>query len=256
MRTKRLRCRVPLAALAAAGLVAVALPLLGLSNVSAMVGALAGTAAAAPQPADNPALSCSVPTIYNVNQMGDLYALNYAATPPADSPATPSTIGGVTSSINALAISADGLTVYSAAQVPSGPPSNATSTVYVEDVATGTNSDFTVPATNVASLNSGGVNPTNGDYYYGGWNSEGTTFSLFAFDPTTDTGHLAGTITPPGGGGTTYQSGDLTFDDAGNFDRPRRHEQAHRRVALGRRTRAHLRHRPPCIHDAHHNAGR
>ena len=45
----------------------------------------------------NPALSCSVPTIYNVNQTGDLYALNYAATPPADSPATPSTIGGVTS---------------------------------------------------------------------------------------------------------------------------------------------------------------
>ena len=107
--------------------------------------------------------------------------------------------------------------MYSAAQMPSGPPPNATTTVHVEDIATGTNSDFTVPATNVASVNSGGVNPANGDYYYGGWNSAGTTFSLFAFDPTTDTGNLAGTITPPGSGGTTYQSGDLTFDDAGNM---------------------------------------
>ena len=183
-----------------------------------MVGVLAGPAAAAPQPAANPALSCSVPTIYNVNQTGDFYSLNYAATPPADSPATPSMIGGGSGgSVNALAISADGLTAYSAAQMPSGQPSNATTTVHVEDIATGTNSDFTVPATNVASLNSGGVNPTNGDYYYGGWNSGGSTFSLFAFDPTTDTANLAGTITPPGVGGTTYQSGDLTFDDAGNM---------------------------------------
>jgi uncharacterized repeat protein (TIGR01451 family) len=217
MRAKRLRSRVSLAALATAGLVTVAFPLFGPSSVSAMVGARAGTAAAAPQPAANPALSCSVPTIYNVNQAGDLYALNYASTPPADSPATPSTIGGVTSSVNALAISADGLTVYSAVQMPAGQPSNATTTVYVEDVATGTTANFTVPATNVASVNSGGVNPANGYYYYGGWNSGGTTFSLFAFDPTTDTANLAGTITPPGVGGTTYQSGDLTFDDAGNM---------------------------------------
>ena len=82
MRTTRLRCRVPLAALAAAGLVTVALPLLGWPNGSAMVGALTRTAAAAPQPAANPAVSCSDTTIYNVNQMGDLYALNYAVSPP------------------------------------------------------------------------------------------------------------------------------------------------------------------------------
>ena len=186
----------------------------GLSNDFATAGAAAGPPLRL-RAAANPPLSCSVPTIYNINQIGAFYALNYAANPPTDSVATPSSIGGGNSNVNALAISADGLTVYSATQSPSGQPANATTTVHVEDVATGTNSDFTVPATNVASLNSGGVNPTNGDYYYGGWNSEGSTFSLFAFNPTTDTGHLAGTITPPGG--TIYQSGDLTFDDAGNM---------------------------------------
>ena len=138
---------------------------------------------------------------------------------------------GAATHVNALAISADGLTAYSADQtLPSGPPPNTTTTVHVEDIATGTNSNFTVPATNVASVNSGGVNPTNGDYYYGGWNSGGSTFSLFAFDPTTDTANLAGTITPPERCDLPIRRPDLRR--CGQHDRPRRHERRARPALL------------------------
>ena len=192
MRTKRLRCRVP-RGVGRRGSGHSGAPSVGVVKCLRDGRRSGGYRRCGSATSGQPRVSCSVPTIYNVNQMGDLYALNYTATPPADSPATPSSIGGGSRDVNALAISADGLTVYSADQTPS----SATTTVHVEDIATGTNSDFTVPATNVVSVNSGGVNPTNGDYYYGGWNSMGSTFSLFAFDPTTDIGHLAGTITPP-----------------------------------------------------------
>jgi uncharacterized repeat protein (TIGR01451 family) len=211
MRSNRFGPRAPLAALVAAGLVTVALPLLGLSNVAAQVGVPMSTAAAAPQPGANPALNCSAPTIYNVNSEGDFYALDYAASPPADTPATPSSIGGGSASVNALAIAADGLTAFTANQTPSG----SNTTIHVENIAAGTNANYSAPATNVASVNSGGVNPTNGFYYYGGWNPAGSTFSLFAFNPTTDTASEAGTITPPTG--FTYESGDLTFDNGGNM---------------------------------------
>ncbi len=211
----RLRPRVPLAALAAAGLVTVALPLSVSSTISAKVGVPMYTAASAAQSAAqsaaNSALSCSAPTIYNVNSAGNFYALNYTATPPTDSPGTPSSLGGGSSSVNALAIAADGLTAFTANQTPLG----SNTTVHVENIAAGTDADFTAPATNVSTVNSGGVNPTNGYYYYGGWNSTGSTFYLFAFNPTTDTASEAGTITPPTG--FTYESGDLTFDNAGNM---------------------------------------
>ena len=72
LRTSRPGLRVPLAVVAAAGLVTVALPAISaFSGVSTRVGATTQTPAAAPQPAFQ-ALSCSAPTIYNVTSIGKL----------------------------------------------------------------------------------------------------------------------------------------------------------------------------------------
>ena len=248
MRTNRSRLRIPLATVAAAGLMTVALPAISaLSGASATSGSTSGTTAttttgttpttgttttttgtsttttvtdpatkgttttttgtAAPQA--NSALSCTSPTIYNINSSGSLYALNYTTL--ANTAAAPSNVSGGSSSVNALAMSANGLTVFTANQTPSG----GNTTVHVTSVSAGTTANFTAPATNVSTLIAGGVNPTNGYYYYGGWNSAETTFYLFAFNPATDTATQAGTISPPAG--PSYQSGDLTFDNAGNM---------------------------------------
>ena len=129
----------------------------------------------------------------------------------ANTPATPSNVAGNGLSVNALGMSANGLTVFTANQTPSG----GNTTIHVTNVATGVTTNVTAPATNVTTLIAGGVNPTNGDYYYGGWNSAESTFTLFAFNPATSTASEAGTITPPTG--FSYQSGDLTFDNAGNM---------------------------------------
>ena len=163
----------------------------------------------APQAA-NPALSCSAPTIYNVNSSGNLYALNYTTL--ANTRAVPPTIGGGSSFVNALGISADGLTVFSANNTLSG----SNTTIHVTNVSTGVNTDYTGrTASGASTIIAGGVNPANGYYYYGGWNSAGTTFHLFSFDPSTGVASAAGTIARPTS--LTYTYGDLTFDNAGNM---------------------------------------
>ncbi len=102
--------------------------------------------------------------------------------------------------------------MYSANQTPSG----NTTTIHVMNVATGVNTDHTgEPANGVSTLIAGGINPTNGFYYYGGWNSAGNQFVIFAFNPSTQNASEVGTITPPAG--LTYSNGDLTFDGAGNL---------------------------------------
>ncbi len=172
----------------------VALPAISaFSGVSARVGATTEAPAAAPQPAFQ-ALSCSAPTIYNVTSNGNLTALNTQTL--VNTPAAPSDIGGTSTSVNAMGITADGLTVYSADMTPTG---GGTTTIHVENVSAGTNTNFAGrTASGVNTLIAGGVNPTNGFYYYGGWNSAGTQFLLFAFDPTAHTASAVGTITPGG----------------------------------------------------------
>ena len=260
MRTKRQRLRVPLAAVAAAGLITVALPAIsGLSGVSAGVGTPAGPtgtattstttsttgtttpttgtttsttgtattttgtattttgvhtvttgSTAAVAPAANAPLSCSSPTIYNVSLVGNFYSLNFETL--RNTFASPPDVGGGSLNVNAMGITPDGLTVYTANMTPSG----GNTTVHVENVAAGTNADFArQPASNVNTLIAGGFYPINGFYYYGGWNSANTELFLFAFDPSTHTAAAVGTITPPSG--VRYTNGDLTFDGAGNM---------------------------------------
>ena len=112
-----------------------------------------------------------------------------------------------------MGITADGLTVYTANMAPT---EGGTTTVHVGNAATGGTTDFTgQPASNVSTLIAGGVNPTNCFYYYGGWNTGGNYFFLFAFNPSSHTATVVGTVTPPAG--LTYTNGDLTFDGAGNM---------------------------------------
>ena len=165
---------------------------------------------AAVAPAANAPLSCASPTIYNVTLFGNFYALDFETL--RNTLAAPPDVGGGSLNVNAMGITADGLTVYTADMTPSG----GNTTVHVENVAAGTNADFArQPASNVNTLIAGGVNPTNGFYYYGGWNSAGDEFFLFAFNPSTDSVSAVGTITPPAG--VRYTNGDLTFDAAGNM---------------------------------------
>ena len=157
----------------------------------------------------NPPLSCAAPTIYNVNSEGDLYALNY--TTRANSPASPSNVG--TGAVNALAISANGSYAFSADMNVSG---GGTTTVSVEDITLGTRASFPgMTAAGAGEIIAGGVDPLNGNYYYGGWNSAENKFFLFVFNPSTETASAVGTVTPPPG--LAYDYGDLTFDGSGNM---------------------------------------
>ena len=151
-------------------------------------------------------LSCSSTTIYNLTSQGGLYSLN-------TSTSVNTKVGTIGSSdMNSLGITADGTTAYAANQTPK----NGTTTVYVENVTVPSTVTYTgEPATGLSILIAGAVDPVNGLYYYGGWNSAGTQFILFAFNPTTHTAAEAGTISPPNS--TTYGAGDITFDNAGNL---------------------------------------
>ncbi len=177
---------------------------------SAATPGLSALAASPAGAASNPPLSCAAPTIYNVNSSGNLYSLDYSNR--VNSAATPSNVGN--GAVNALGLSSDGTTVYSANMTVSGSP--ATTTVSVENVTTASNTNYSgMPATGLSEIIAGGVNPVNGYYYYGGWNSAETEFILFAFNPTTHSGAEVGTITPPTG--ASYDYGDLTFDGSGNL---------------------------------------
>jgi hypothetical protein len=197
-------------ALTAAAISVVALP------VVATVAIGAGFASAPAGAANNP-LSCAPGTIYNLTTSGGFYALNTSTS--ADTPAAPPTLGAGEQSPNGLAISSDGGTVFATDQFNTGTGSGSdTTTVDMENVQTASSQTFTnMPATNIArnDVVAGGIDPVNGDYYYGGWNDAATTFYLFAFNPTTHTAAEAGTVTPANGG--TWGSGDLAFDGSGNL---------------------------------------
>ena len=163
---------------------------------------------ASPAAAANAPLTCAPGTIYNLDNARHLYSLN--TTTGVNTPATPSTLGGQATP-NGLGVSADGKTAFTIDQTISG----STTTVDVEDITAGTFTAHSVSVAGITGLIAGGVNPTNGKYYYGGWNSASTTFILYSYDATTAVGTEVGTITPPGGG--TFGSGDLAFDGGGNL---------------------------------------
>ncbi len=184
--------------------VAVAIGALTLPLATA-VAAVAGTGSPASAAGVNPALTCSAGTIYNLMSNGNFYALN--TTSGADAAAAPSKLGPSTSDDNALGISSNGQTAYSMIQAVSG----GNLTLDVTTVSTGAAAAHTVPAGNITNDVAGGVDPVNGDFYYGGWNSADTVFYAFVFNGTT--GVEVGSITPGGVEG----SGDLAFDGLGNL---------------------------------------
>ena len=161
------------------------------------------TPAAAVQ--NNPPLTCSAGTIYNLMSNGNFYALN--TTSGVDTAAAPAKLGPSTSDDNALGISSNGGTTYSMTQSVSG----GKLTLAVTSIGTGTATNYSVTAGNITNNIAGGVDPVNNEFYYGGWNSADTVFSLYVFNGTTVT--EVGTITPGGAQG----SGDLAFDGLGDM---------------------------------------
>ena len=159
---------------------------------------------------NNPPLTCSAgtgaPVIYNLTGSGNFYALNTGTR--VNTPAAPGTLGPSTSEDNALGINQSGTVAYSMDQTVS---SSNTATLAVTTISSGVAANYTVPASGAGSVIAGGFDPVNGDEYYGGWNSAGTVFTLYAFNGTS--GSEVGTITPGG----TYGSGDLAFDGSGDL---------------------------------------
>ncbi len=202
--SRRLSAARVVVAACVVALVAVATPVLAVEQLSSPSSASLAVAQS------NPPLSCSSPTLYNIESNGNFYALN--DTTLANAAAAPSTIGSGTR--NALGISGNGTTAYSANMTVSGTP--ATTTISVEDIASGTNTTYNaMTAAGASEIIAGGVNPVNGKYYYGGWNSAQNTLYLFAFDPGTHTSTAIGTIARPTN--VNYQYGDLAFDGSGDL---------------------------------------
>ncbi len=190
--------------------------LTGRISVAVAIGALTlplATAAAvvadtgSPAGAANPALTCSSGTIYNLMSNGNFYALNTATA--VNTAAAPTKLGPSTSTDNALGISSDGTTAFSMNQSVSGGKVALTETT----ISTGAAANFSVAAGSITNNIAGGVDPVNGDFYYGGWNNGDTVFSAFVFNAGAGTGTEVGTITPGG----TQGSGDLAFDGLGNL---------------------------------------
>ena len=194
-----------IAAAAAVALGAVSLPIVSIlsASVPGLGSALTSPAAAAP------ALSCVSPSMYNVDTSGTLYSLNVSS---RVNTTVATNIGS--GAVNALAISADGTTAYTADMTVTG---GGTTTVTVANIVAATKQSFTnQTVTGTASIIAGGIDPINGNYYYGGFNSAGTMFRLYVFNSTAHTTSLVGTLTP-NITGQTFSNGDLVFDASGNL---------------------------------------
>ena len=110
--------------IAATSLMAVSLPTTVGSALDSVLGATPAAAA-------NPALSCAAGTAYNVTAGGSFYAVNTATG--ANTAAAPPTIGSGESSVNALAITANGQTAYTADNDVSG----GTTSIDIENITNG-----------------------------------------------------------------------------------------------------------------------
>ena len=190
---------------------AVALGAITLPLVSVLAASVPGLGPALTSPAAAAApLSCVAPSMYNVDASGNLYSLN--VTTLVNTTVVTGITGGIgTGSVNALGISADGTTAYTTNNTVTG----GATTVTVANIVAGTKTSFAATAAGTASIIAGAVDPVNGNYYYGGWNSAGTVFNLFVFSVTAHTTSLVGTLTP-NVAGQTFSNGDLVFDASGN----------------------------------------
>jgi hypothetical protein len=168
-------------------------------------------------------LSCSSSTIYNLGNSGTVYALDTSSasnTPVASFPS--SALPGSNYVFNGLGMSSS--TLYSVAQAPtSGSSTSPNTNVVVYNTQTGSVSTYLVPAgNNQNDLVAGGVDPANGNYYYGEYNTAGTSIRLYEFNTSNNSGSPVGEISLAGLGlgvskGVTFGNGDLAFDAHGNM---------------------------------------
>lgn len=171
--------------------------------VAASATLVAVVASAAPAAAAAP-LACTDAIYIADNTSGDVKQVN-----PATGAVVPARIydgtPGTTSTPNQLGVGPGGATAI-----------NTNSTSIVEyDAAGGVTS--TVPKQTASGVNTvaGGTNLDSGLFYYGGYNGSGTRFTMWVYDPDTNTsrGPVATVAVSAGPGG----NGDLAFDKTGQM---------------------------------------
>ena len=165
------------AAVAALSIAVITLPAVS-STLSAAVGAVPGLSAlsASPASAANPALSCAAGTAYNVTAGGSFYVVNTAT-----GANTAAARVDNRSRANRRSMLLPFLRMARRPIRRTNAVSGGTTSIDIENITNGTSSTVSgMPATNVSSGNlvAGGVDPLNGDYYYGGWNSAGSILYL------------------------------------------------------------------------------
>ena len=158
--------------------------------------------------AANPLLTCAGGTTYTMQVTGGIFSIN------TTSGATALAGTFAATGLNAFGVSPGGATAFAAHQTNG----TASSSIYKFDVATGTTTTFSVSIATGTSLVAGAVDPANGLYYFGGFSNPGhagNLFTIYAFDPTTNTQVGTGALAQIPALSTTG-TGDLTFDSQGN----------------------------------------
>ncbi|TKV26497.1 lactonase family protein, partial [Arthrobacter sp. NamB2] len=154
-----------------------------------------------------PALDCG--SIYSIQGMGDRNLWQVDTGTGAQTSVGTATIPNSTQSLNGLGISRDGSAAFGVL-----PNTNDNGrTIYRIDRATGETTPLGA-GVNGTPVTHGAINPANGLYYYGGFNTRTNVLEVYGFDVTTGTSlNLVASGTIPQAG----RNGDWVFDQQGNL---------------------------------------
>ncbi len=167
------------------------------------------------------ALDCSVDSVYALHRTtAGQYAKRVTSSGMSTGTTVPNRVSfGTTDNQNALAVNLDGSAAIAVTQAPNGSGQlvmrkwtaalgNGTPTASIL-----TRTGATTPAT-PSDFVGGAIDPTTGDYYFGGYS--GSNFRLFVVRADASTFQFVRNISIPGAG-TGNANGDITFDASGNL---------------------------------------
>ncbi|WP_210603723.1 SpaA isopeptide-forming pilin-related protein [Brevibacterium oceani] len=184
-----------------------------LAALTALLVVLSGMTMLAAEPAQAAPVSinCAPGTAYSVSSDGQMWKITSGGTSKVGDPARDVT------GFNGLGIGDDGKTVYALNRLFVQNGSDSGVTVYRLTTGTGTWSSVSRQrSVSGISLIAGAVDPLTGSYYFGGYSTDGKSFSLYVFDPSTDSITLKATVDTS----SNYNSasnGDMAFDASGNL---------------------------------------
>lgn len=167
------------------------------------------------------ALDCSVDSVYALHRTtAGQYAKRVTSSGMSTGTTVPNRVSfGTTDNQNALAVNLDGSAAIAVTQAPNGSGQlvmrkwtaalgNGTPTASIL-----TRTGATTPAT-PSDFVGGAIDPTTGDYYFGGYS--GSNFRLFVVRADASTFQFVRNISIPDAG-TGNANGDITFDASGNL---------------------------------------